>query len=239
MVINIFISKIDMNILESHKSGHGLLIERDAGFISPHDERNQPFINEVKKLEAGGKIMPDPLTLFVVLQKYGVKNKNGRIYPEHILRQQAIAYEDVIKSGSAIGEAEHPESTIINTSRVSHRITKIWWEGKTLVGEIKIIMSPGFINQGIISNEGDNIANLIRDGVRVGVSSRGVGSVQDVGGVLVVQDDFDLICWDIVLNPSTPGSWMFTKKEEAGMFMESEEKQKPLLLSNLDDFLLN
>lgn len=228
-----------MRILEHNQTGHGILVERDAGYISPKDERNQPFINELNNLGKEGKIMPDPLKLFVVLQKYGVKNKNGRIYPEHILKQQATEYEKIISNRSAIGEAEHPESSIINTSRVSHKINKVWWEGKTLVGEIEIIMSPGFINQGIISNEGDNIANLLRCGVRVGVSSRGVGSVQQMGDSLIVQDDFELICWDIVLNPSTPGSWMFQNKEEGSMFMESEDKKKPLLLDGLDEFLLN
>jgi hypothetical protein len=228
-----------INILEGHSTGHGILIERDAGFISPKDEKNLPFVNEMEKLTKGGQIMPDPLKLFVVLQKYGVKNKNGRIYPKHILQQQADAYKELIQNHSATGEAEHPESSIINTSRVSHKITDIWWEGKTLVGEIEIIMSPGFINQGIVSTEGDNIANLLRNGVRVGVSSRGVGSVQQVDNILMVQDDFELICWDIVLNPSTPGSWMFQKKEDAQMFMENEQKEKPLLLDNLDEFLMN
>jgi hypothetical protein len=229
-----------MQILESYKTGHGLLVERDAGFISPKDEKNLPFVNEMNKIVegGGGNIMPDPLTLFVVLQKFGVKNKNGRIYPEHILRQQAQAYEEVIANRSAIGEAEHPESSIINTSRVSHEIKKIWWEGKTLVGEIEILMSPGFVKYGNISCEGDNIANMIRKGIRVGVSSRGVGSVQQIGENLVVQDDFELICWDIVLNPSTPGSWMFQKKEEAAMFMEGETKDKPLLIDKLNNFLL-
>lgn len=225
-------------ILESNKTGHGILIERDAGYISPKDEMNKPFITEMQKLAEGGKIMPEPLTLFVVLQKYGVKNKNGRIYPEHILKKQGEAYQEIIQSRSAIGEAEHPESSIINTSRVSHEIKRIWWEGKTLVGEVEILMSPGFVNQGIISCEGDNIANMLRRGIRVGVSSRGVGSVQEMAGNLIVQDDFELICWDIVLNPSTPGSWMFQNKEDASMFMENEIKEKPLLLDNLDIFLL-
>ena len=225
-------------ILEGNKTGFGILIERDAGYISPKDEMNKPFITEMQKLTEGGKIMPEPLTLFVVLQKYGIKNKNGRIYPEHILKKQAAVYEEIIQNRSASGEAEHPESSIINTSRVSHHINKIWWEDKTLVGEIEILMSPGFVNQGIISCEGDNIANMLRRNYRVGVSSRGVGSVQEMGGNLIVQDDFELICWDIVLNPSTPGSWMFQNKQEASMFMENEIKEKPLLIDNLNNFLL-
>jgi hypothetical protein len=226
-----------IKMLQAGKAGAGLLIEQDSGFISPDDIRNKPFINEIKGLDEGKRIMAEPLTLFVVLQKYGVKNKNGRIYPEDILRREAKNYEVLIKDRLALGEAEHPESAVINSSRVSHEIKKIWWEGKTLVGEIEIIMSPGFINQGIISCEGDRIANLLRKGIRVGVSSRGVGSVQQVGDVLMVQEDFELICWDIVTSPSTPGSYMFQDKLEAQPFMESEEKKKPLLLDGLDEFL--
>jgi hypothetical protein len=226
------------NILKGGQSGKGILVEQDAGYISPDDERNLPFVNEINKINEGGKIMVEPLILFVVLQKYGVKNKNGRIYPKEILEKEANNYEKLIQSRSAIGEAEHPESSVINSSRVSHEIKKIWWEGKTLVGEIEIIMSPGFINQGIISCEGDNIANLLRKGIRVGVSSRGVGSVQKVGDTLVVQNDFELICWDIVTTPSTPGSYMFTSKEDAAPMIENEKKDKPLLLDELDDFLL-
>lgn len=225
-------------LMKEGESWSGLLIERDAGFISPEDIRNKPFINEINKLYEGKHIMAEPLTLFVVLQKYGIKNKNGRIYPEDILRREAVNYEVLIKDRLALGEAEHPESAVINSSRVSHEIKKIWWEGKTLVGELEIIMSPGFTTQGIISCQGDNIANLLRKGIRVGVSSRGVGSVQQIGEVLVVQNDFELICWDIVTSPSTPGSYMFQNKAEAQPFMESTIKSKPLLSSGLDQFLL-
>lgn len=229
-----------MRILECNQTGYGVLQERDAGYISPKDEKNAPFLHEMENvLKKGEGVMPDPLVLFVVLQKYGVKNKNGRIYPEHILKAQSEEYQKLIDDSCSSGEAEHPESSIINTSRVSHQIKKIWWEGQTLVGEIQIIMSPGFVKYGIVSTQGDNIANLLRNNVRVGVSSRGVGSVQSMGENLIVQDDFELICWDIVLNPSTPGSWMFNKKEEAGVFMENEKKEKPLLLNSLDDFLQN
>jgi hypothetical protein len=226
--------------LSGGSAGFGILTEQDAGYISPFDERNETFINEMNKIATGkgGQVMVEPLVLFVVLQKHGVKNKNGRIYPKDILTREANNYQKLIDSRSAIGEAEHPESSVINTSRVSHEIKKIWWERNTLVGEIELIMSPGFVNQGIISCEGDNIANLLRKGIRVGVSSRGLGSVQKIGDSLVVQDDFELICWDIVATPSTPGSYMFSNKADGEMFIESEEKKKPALLDELNKFLL-
>jgi hypothetical protein len=166
----------EFKIIRGGKTGTGLLIEGDAGFIEPNDIRNKPFISEASKIGSGGAIMIEPLVLFVVLQKFGIENRNGRIYPEYILRREATNYQELIRNRSAIGESDHPESSVISNSRVSHEIKKIWWEGHTLVGEIEIIMSPGFINQGIISCEGDNIANMLRKGIRVGVSSRGVGS---------------------------------------------------------------
>lgn len=217
-----------------------LLIEQGSGYIDPADERNKVFLKEAvnfgdqeRKLE-----IVEPLRLFVVLQKYDVLNKNGRIYPKRVLMAQAKEYQKLIDSGSSLGEAEHPDSTVINSSRVALGIKKIWFEGQTMVGECEIIMSPGFIKHGIISCEGDNIANLLRLGYRVGVSSRGIGSVIERDGTLIVQDDFELICWDVVLNPSTPGSYLFNNKEEAQPFMESVENKGTLLENCLRDFLL-
>lgn len=226
----------DIKVLRPNKAGFGILIEQDAGFIEPSDIRNKPFVNEMNKI-GGPTVMVEPLVLFVVLQKYGVLNKNKRVYPEYILRREAKNYEVVIKNRSAIGESDHPDSAVISNRNVSHEIKKIWWEGHTLVGEIEILMSPGFVNQGIISCEGDRVANMLRRGIRVGVSSRGVGSLEEEGEDLIVQDDFELICWDIVTTPSTPGSYLFNKRSEAQPFMESEIKTKKLLIDDLDDFL--
>jgi ABC-type molybdenum transport system ATPase subunit/photorepair protein PhrA len=130
-------------------------------------------------------------------------------------------------------------SSIISGKDISHNITKIWWEGATLMGELEILMSPGFINQGIISCQGDMVANLLRHNIKIGVSSRGVGSVEDVNGIQLVQNDFELICWDVVTNPSTPGSWIFKNNKEAGAFKESVEPKTMINLSSgLDSYLL-
>jgi len=133
--------------------------------------------------------------------------------------------------------SDHPETSIISNDRISHNILETWWEGKTLLGKLEIIMSPGFINQGIISCQGDQIANLLRKGIMVGVSSRGVGSLEEVAGKHIVQDDFELICWDIVTSPSTPGSWIFNKKEDMRGFSESKINKKPILIDKLNKFL--
>ncbi len=101
-------------------------------------------------------------------------------------------------------------------------------------------MSPGFINLGIISCKGDLIANYMRNGIKIGVSSRGVGSLEQINGENVVQDDFELICWDVVTTPSTPGSWIFTEPQEAQPYVENfvrENDEK--LIDGLNKFLLS
>jgi len=100
-------------------------------------------------------------------------------------------------------------------------------------------MTPGFMKYGIVSTKGDEVANLVRNGIMVGVSSRGVGSLQEINGNNIVQDDFELICWDVVTAPSTPGSWMFKKQEQAKPFMESVNEKKSKLIKNIDNFLLD
>ena len=117
----------DIKLLKAGDTGFGYMVEHDAGYIDPSDTRNQVFVNEVKKVAAGGIAMVEPLLVTVVLQKWGVKNRNGRIYPERILKAQATAYNELIKNKSALGEADHPESSIISIDRVSHNITNIWW----------------------------------------------------------------------------------------------------------------
>jgi len=229
----------DIKIIKPGYSGFGYLIEQDAGYISPTDSRNKEFISEVKKLDSGNKIIADPLELYVVLQKWGVKNRNGRIYPKDILEREVERYQDLIRERRAIGELDHPESSIIAGDRISHNITQTWWEGKTLMGKMEILMSPGYVNQGIISCKGDEVANLIRNNIMIGVSSRGVGSLREINGDQIVQDDFEIICWDVVTSPSTPGSWMFKDKSEAKPFTESTDEKKNILINNINKFLLD
>jgi hypothetical protein len=192
----------------------------------------------MKKFEQGSNIITEPYYVYAVLQKYGVKNRNGRVYPEDILKSQGIAYQSLIDDRGAIGELDHPAESIIAGDRVSHNIVEMWWEGNVMMGKIEILMSPGFINMGIVSTMGDQVANLLRHRIKIGVSSRGVGSVEDVNGIQVVQNDFELICWDIVTNPSTPGSWIFhDMKDSKPMKMEVVES-KSKIISGLDKFLL-
>ncbi len=227
-----------MDILKGNEvNKKGILIEYDAGYISPKD--NKHFINEINKLTRGESIVEEPLVVYAVMQKYGVENRNGRIYPESILRKEAENYLKLIKDKRAMGEADHPESSIVAISRISHNVVELWWEGNVLMGKLEIIMSPGFVNQGIISCEGDQVANLLRKGLKIGVSSRGVGSLQKENGKNIVQDDFELICWDVVTSPSTPGSWIYNEEptREQQMSESDTKKDKDLLIDSLDDFL--
>lgn len=216
-----------------------MLIESDAGYISPNEPRNQPFINEIQKLDTGKIAIAEPLVVYVVLQKFGILNRNGRIYPEHILKQQNEIYQQAIRERRAIGELDHPESSVIAGDRVSHTITETWWEGHTLMGKMEILMTPGFINYGIVSTKGDEVANLLRNRIMIGVSSRGVGSLKEVNGKLIVQDDFEIICWDVVTAPSTPGSWMSRNPNDIKQFVENTNTIKTSLNENLMKFLLD
>tara|TARA_R110000803_G_scaffold152104_1_gene217164 strand:- start:835 stop:1524 length:690 start_codon:yes stop_codon:yes gene_type:complete len=229
-----------MKILKKNEiNKKGILIEYDAGYISPKD--NKHFINEISKLTQGQPIIEEPLIVYAVMQKYGVENKNERIYPENILRREAENYLTLIKEKRALGEADHPESSIVAISRISHNVVELWWEGNVLMGKLEIIMSPGFVNQGIISCEGDKVANYLRKGLKIGVSSRGVGSLEKENGKNIVQDDFEIICWDIVTSPSTPGSWIYNEEpSEEQQMSESKLKNEQIILKDsLTNFLLD
>jgi hypothetical protein len=133
------------------------------------------------------------------LQESEVKNGNGRVYPKEILEREAKKYaETAIKTNTAMGELDHPESTIINLKNASHNIKRIWWEGNDLMGELELLNTPS----GKIAQE------IVSAGIPLGISSRGMGSVQQIGETVEVQDDFELLCWDLVSVPSTPNAYM-------------------------------
>ena len=229
----------EIKIIKPGTTGFGFLIESDAGYISPKDSRNKHFINEVNKLGEPSNVVNEPYIVYVVLQKHSVKNRNGRIYPESILIRENNRYQELIQQRRAIGELDHPESSIISGDRISHTIIETWWEGKTLMGKMEILMSPGYINYGIVSTKGDEVANLLRNNIMIGVSSRGVGSLTNENGKNVVQDDFELICWDIVTSPSTPGSWISSSEKDLKPYMESTKDNKTKLVIENDSDLLN
>ena len=202
-------AQVDLQIIKEGKTGHGILIEND-GFVSYNKKNNQ-----VKEgIEGGDWFVPNPFIVDAVFQKFGIKNANGRIYPENILKREVAKYQEKINERRALGECNHPSESTIDLSRISHNIIELHWEGATLVGKMELNTTEGFRKQGIVSSRGDEVANLLLNGYKIGVSSRGVGSVEQKLGQYIVGDDFELICWDFVSEPSTNNAWITTNGEE-------------------------
>ena len=214
----------DLKILGPTDSGRGILIEYDAGYIDPNERRNLSMIRENRDMLDHSK----PFEFYAVLQKYNTPNRNGRIYPERILKREAENYKKLIQKGTSLSELNHPESSLIDLDRVSHMITDIWWEGPVLLGKLKLLTSPGFHERGVVSTKGDLAANYLRQGVTLGISSRGVGSLKKVGEQNEVQDDCELICFDLVSSPSTPGAYLFREPNDRHQFEESLEEDKKI-----------
>lgn len=218
------------------KDGRELLIEYDAGHVSPDD--NKKIISEMKEFD-----FTKDIVLYAVLQKYDTPNKNGRIYPESILKREMEKYSTLIKKGGALSELNHPSSSLIDLDRVSHSITETWWDGKILMGKLKLFTSPGWKKMGIVSTKGDQAAMLIMNGATLGISSRGIGSLKNKDGQNIVQDDFELVCFDLVSSPSTPGAYVFGDPSERDNYQESIEvkhddtNKMKNLMNKLDNFL--
>jgi hypothetical protein len=141
----------------------------------------------------GGKIV-----MKGILQKADTLNQNGRVYPESILSREVRNYQKFIKENRALGECDHPDSSVVELKNSSHIIRKAWMDGKTCFGLVELLDTPS----------GKILQSLVESGVTLGISSRGVGSTSREGDYDVVQDDFQLICWDFVSEPSTPGAFM-------------------------------
>ena len=136
-----------------------------------------------------------------VLQRSGAKNQNGRIYPKEILAREVANYKKVqIAEKRALGELDHPESSVVNLNNVSHNILKMWWDGDDLKGAVQILETPS----------GQILKSLFDAGITLGISSRGLGSVKELykESAVEVQEDFELICFDFVSNPSTHGAFL-------------------------------
>lgn len=147
-----------------------------------------------------------PFLVKGVLQRAEAKNQNGRVYPFEILQRESMKYADeFIRERRALGELDHPESSVVNLKNVSHNVIEMHWEGKDLVGTVEILPTPS----------GNILRKLFESNIRLGISSRGMGSVQkDMSeGLDMVQDDFELIAFDFVSNPSTKGAFMYSLNE--------------------------
>ena len=136
-----------------------------------------------------------------VMQRADAQNGNGRVYPKAILEREIENYSKVVKERRALGELDHPDDSVVNLKNASHMITEVWWDGDDVMGKAQILNTPS----------GQVLKELVSAGVKLGISSRGLGSVSEQMGKTIVEDDFQLICFDFVSEPSTSGAFMMTE----------------------------
>tara|TARA_Y100000296_G_C5153584_1_gene247751 strand:- start:778 stop:1377 length:600 start_codon:yes stop_codon:yes gene_type:complete len=153
------------------------------------------------------------------LQEGGCENGNGRVYSEAIMQREVKKYAQVVEDRRALGELDHPESSIVNLANVSHMVIDIWMDGPAVMGKCQVLNTPA----------GQILRALVDAGVKIGISSRGMGSVTEQQGKTIVEDDFQLICFDIVSEPSTPGAFMSLSENK----LMNEQAQKNNKLINL------
>ena len=170
----------------------------------------QYFTAEPLKLVEGTVPTGNPLVKGILVT-CEVKNGNGRYYSKELWECEIDKYMESVNANRALGELDHPDSSIINLKNVSHNIKKIWWDGDQVMGAIEILPTPS----------GNILSALFANKIPVGVSSRGMGSLKQMGDLMEVQDDFELLCWDFVSTPSNPGSYM----KEVGIMNESKNNQ--------------
>lgn len=227
-----------INEIRRGESGYGLIIDND-GYISADIGDNKRLFEASEPSKGGqdGFLCPYPFIVSAVMQKYGIENANGRIYPETVLKKQAELYMEKINEKRAIGECNHPSESVIDLSRVAINVIEMHWEGHTLVGKLEILTSPGFRRYGNITCQGDQVANLLLHGIKIGVSSRGLGTVVNKMGTMYVSDDYEIVCWDVVSDPSTPNAWIVPDGEIPSTYVESKEnKDKEKLIEGLEKF---
>jgi hypothetical protein len=165
--------------------------------------------DEKRFVTSGGMILTGKL------QQANTENGNGRIYPYNVLAREVKNYEKLVRENRALGELDHPDDSVINLKNASHLVTAIWMDSDSVMGKVKVLDTPS----------GEVLRSLVESGVKLGISSRGMGSVENKGGKTYVQDDFQLICFDFVSEPSTP---------EAFMIKEAKDLATPNIITRAD-----
>lgn len=160
----------------------------------------QDLLTEAEKrfVSEGGMILSG------VMQKSDTQNGNGRVYPHRVLMREIDNYNKLVKERRALGELDHPDDSVINLKNASHMVTEVWWNGKDVMGKVQVLNTPS----------GNILRSLVESGVKLGISSRGMGSVSESNGQTMVEDDFQLICFDFVSEPSTPGAFMMSEAKD-------------------------
>jgi hypothetical protein len=175
-----------------------LELDNDSSLLTEDDKR---------MIEAGDVILAGRL------QKADAKNGNGRVYPKRTLQREVENYKKLVQEKRALGELDHPDSSVIELKNASHIVTQIDMRGDEVIGKLRLLDTPA----------GRIAKDLIRGGVKLGVSSRGLGSTKEQSGVTMVQDDFQLICFDLVSEPSTTGAFLFKEHKEPNIFTKSDK----------------
>jgi len=157
---------------------------------------------EEKRLVANGTTI-----LSGIMQKADALNGNGRVYPRNILEKEIKNYQKLVNERRALGELDHPDDSVINLKNASHLVTDVWWDGENVMGKVRVLSTPS----------GQVLKSLVEAGVKLGISSRGLGSTKEKNGKTYVNDDFQLICFDFVSEPSTPGAYMISENMEKSL----------------------
>jgi len=172
---------------------------------------------EEKRLVKNGKAT----FLSGVMQKCDALNGNGRVYPRKILEKEIKNYKKLVDEHRALGELDHPDDSVINLKNASHMVTDIWWDNDSVMGKVMVLGTPS----------GQVLKALVEAGVRLGISSRGLGSTKEKDGKTLVEDDFQLICFDFVSEPSTDGAFMVSEgleKQLDNVFTKSDKINRAL-----------
>lgn len=183
----------------------------------------QDLLTEAEKkfVSEGGMILSG------IMQKADTQNGNGRVYPGRVLQREVKNYQKLVQERRALGELDHPDDSVINLKNASHMVTDVWWNGNDVMGKVQVLNTPS----------GNILRSLVESGVKLGISSRGMGSVSENQGQTIVEDDFQLICFDFVSEPSTPGAYMMKEAKDlrAPNIFTKADRINRLLNEVLDD----
>ena len=174
----------------------------------------QDLLTEAEKafVANGGMILSG------VMQRADAKNGNGRVYPRLVLEREVENYQKLVKERRALGELDHPEDSVINLKNASHMVTDVWWQDNDVMGKVQVLNTPS----------GKVLQELANAGVNLGISSRGMGSVHEANGTTTVEDDFQLICFDFVSEPSTTGAFMVKENKQPNIITKADRINRAL-----------
>ena len=153
-----------------------------------------------------------------VMQRANHLNGNGRVYSRPILEREVDNYGKLVRERRALGELDHPDSAVINLSAACHLVTEVWWDGDAVMGKVQVLNTPS----------GKILKELVGSGVKLGISSRGMGSVHESNGQTIVEDDFQLICFDFVSEPSTTGAFMVKENKQSNIITKADRINRAL-----------